>query len=786
MDPGRNAAKGARRARPLIWLALCGCCQIGQGALAQSADVLTVRVEEGDTLRDLAAEHLGDPDLWTEILRANGLSAVTDIHPGLELKIPAGQVAQANRALDAALGVIQAATEEGARLFAPDEIAEAIRLRDEGVAARKDGRWDEAVRLADLSRLSASQALAMAIEQRDAAAEAVLSDRHGWVEGQRPQELVWSDRDLNAILIEEEKVRTLSRSTAQITFRDDSRLRLNANSQALIQRMRVDPLSREEEAKVSLIEGDFYALLAGRSQRRNFELEIPEVETRIDSTSFWVRRDDTGSKFTNYDERILQVSAQGASVDLGRNEATLVRTGAPPSEKIQVLPPPVLLAPQDDAVAFNAEIELSWDPVEDAAGYWLEIALDPAFRRMVESRWGLTELAYEPDPLDIGVYYWRVAALDKFGLPGERTDPWRFRVQTDVTPPYLAIGGPAENAILREAPVRVQGETEPGVTLILNGEPVPLGADGRFDVPFEPSPGLNSVVIEAQDTAGNTTERSRAFVFMPDQQAAIEFNPTIPRLSPRHFVTDRDVISIGGRTEAAARIVIAAADGAERASAYADDDGAFGVNIPLRAPEEHFTVQVVSPSGFASQDAFDVAIDQEPPKIELEARPPAVTAVEWLPLRGRLPGGERLLINGEPAELIDQTFDEAITLREGRNAIELVATDLVGNVSVEKFEVVLDQEPPTLIRQEVTPGGAGPGDRVTVEVVASDESGMKQAAPFTLRVGDAELSDFLRLDRSRGSYRSTLVISEGMQGAVALKDVELEDYAGNRRRYTFR
>ena len=62
---------------------------------------------------------------------------------------------------------------------------------------------------------------------------------------------------------------------------------------------------------------------------------------------------------------------------------------------------------------------------------------------------------------------------------------------------------------------------------------------------------------------------------------------------------------------------------------------------------------------------------------------------------------------------------------------------------------------------------------------------MKQAAPFTLRVGDATLSDFLRFNPSSESYRSTLVVPEGMQGPVALKDVELEDYAGNRQRYTF-
>ena len=786
MYRARNDAGRACRRMRRFWPMLCSCWLIGHGALAQTGDILTIRVGEGDTLRDLAAEHLGDPDLWTEILRANGLNAITDVYPGLELHIPAAEVVRANRALEDALDVIQQATEEGARLFAPDEIAGAIGLRDQGVAARKDGKWAEAISLADQARMTASQALALALEQRDTAAEALLSDRQGWVEGQRPQELLWTDRALNDVLIEEEKVRTLSRSTAQITFRDESRLRLNANSQAVIQRMRVDPLSREEEAKVSLIEGDLYALLAGKSQRKNFELEVPEVETRIDSTSFWVRRDTSGSKFTNYDERVLQVSAQGASVDLGRNEATLVRSGAPPTPKIDILPPPALLEPRDDEVAFNAAAELTWAPVADAAGYWLEVAHDPGFRRMIQSRWGLTDVRYDPSPLDIGTYYWRIAALDRFGLPGERADAWRFHVQTDVMPPYLSIGGPEEGTILRAAPIRLQGESEPGAVLQLNGEPVPIGPDGSFDLLYRPSAGVNAVAIEARDAAGNTTERRRTFMFMPDQAAAVEFDPAIPRLSARHFVTDREVISIAGRTDADARVVIEAADGTERASSYADADGRFGVNVALHEPEERFAVQVVASSGFVTRDEFQVTIDHEPPPIELEAPPPLVTAVEWLPLRGRLPGGGRLLIDGRTATLINDTFEESITLRQGRNAIELVAIDLVGNVSVEKLDVFLDQEPPQLVRQGVSPSQAAPGATVSVEVVANDASGMKQAAPFTLRVGDATLSDFLRFDPSSQSYRSTLIVPAGIQGPVALTDVELEDYAGNRQRYTFR
>ena len=167
----------------------------------------------------------------------------------------------------------------------------------------------------------------LAAAGRDAVAEARLSDREGSVEGRKPQELVWTDREREAALIEEEKLRTLSRSSAQITFRDDSRLRLNANSQAVIRRMRTDPLSRTEEAKVSLVEGDFYALLSGKSERKKFDLEVPEVETDVDSRNFWVRSDPSGSKFTNYDEGALRVSANGAEVTLGRNEGTLVRSG---------------------------------------------------------------------------------------------------------------------------------------------------------------------------------------------------------------------------------------------------------------------------------------------------------------------------------------------------------------------------------------------------------------------------------------------------------------------------
>jgi hypothetical protein len=336
-----------------------------QPALAATDGMVQVTLKEGQSLRDLARQHLGDPNLWTEILKASGLASVADAKPGVELLIPVTQVSRAGRAVASALNHIQAATQAGAKVFAADQIDEAVALHEQAQSRRQAGDWEAAIRLADGAEKAADRALEAAGKARDAAVEALLTDRQGEVEGRRPGDLDWSDRPVKSVLTEEERVRTLSHSTAQITFLDESRLRLSSNSEAVIMRMRADPLERAQEAKVNLIEGDFYALLAGKSQRKTFELEIPNVDTQINSTNFWVEWDRRGSKFTNYDDATLEVASNGASVTLGRNEGTVVRPGQVPSETIGVLVKPELVSPANDGTIFSAGAVLAWNAVAD-------------------------------------------------------------------------------------------------------------------------------------------------------------------------------------------------------------------------------------------------------------------------------------------------------------------------------------------------------------------------------------------------------------------------------------
>ena len=162
-----------------------------------------------------------------------------------------------------------------------------------------------------------------------------------------------------------------------------------------------------------------------------------------------------------------------------------------------------------------------------------------------------------------------------------------------------------------------------------------------------------------------------------------------------------------------------------------------------------------------------------------------MTAIDWLPLRGFARGAVDVQLNGRPIRIVDDSFDETVTLAAGANAIEMVATDLVGNVRVERWDVALDQEPPVLLGHRLSSAQASPGQPFVIEVEASDASGLKQAAPFTVQIGGASHSDFLRLNPSTGSYRATVVPPQGASGRLALTDLELEDYAGNRQRYTF-
>ena len=61
----------------------------------------------------------------------------------------------------------------------------------------------------------------------------------------------------------------------------------------------------------------------------------------------------------------------------------------------------------------------------------------------------------------------------------------------------------------KENRFRLAGRTEPGARVLVGGERVPTNEAGEFEYDLQLRPGINLVVVQAVDPAGNVSFRSQ-------------------------------------------------------------------------------------------------------------------------------------------------------------------------------------------------------------------------------------------------------------------------------------
>ena len=91
-----------------------------------------------------------------------------------------------------------------------------------------------------------------------------------------------------------------------------------------------------------------------------------------------------------------------------------------------------------------------------------------------------------------------------------------YTVTLDRQPPTLDLLGPADGATVEGPNVVVQGKTEVGAEITVNGRTVVPGQDGSFSESFTPSVGPVAITVVARDRAGNeTTKKSSVTLRAP-------------------------------------------------------------------------------------------------------------------------------------------------------------------------------------------------------------------------------------------------------------------------------
>ncbi len=233
--------------------------------------------------------------------------------------------------------------------------------------------------------------------------------------------------------------------------------------------------------------------------------------------------EDSGTLVSAYAGRAKVTGATGGQVELRTRQAVSAAPGGTLGQQRAVPDVPFPEKPRLNYLLnmdASDRLELGWRGVPGSTGYELQVShsrlFAPSTLEFPAHRLDSTSAVLKI--LKPGTYYWRVAALGPDRVRSEWSSPRSFkafagqRVEalTDTTPPRLEVAKPTQmgNFFI------VQGTTEPGATVTVNGETVEVAGDGTFKKTVALNrEGWNMIVIKATDPAGNTAEdRKQVYV----------------------------------------------------------------------------------------------------------------------------------------------------------------------------------------------------------------------------------------------------------------------------------
>ncbi|MGB9834001.1 MAG: S-layer homology domain-containing protein [bacterium] len=123
------------------------------------------------------------------------------------------------------------------------------------------------------------------------------------------------------------------------------------------------------------------------------------------------------------------------------------------------------------------------------------------------SNWSFTWV--NPTP---GTYILTSIATDRLGNQEENPQSISITVSSQITPvsdtyppPLVILFPPVSEYPTTDQELTIEGQTEVGATVTINGQSVPVEELGYFSYKVALSPGENSFLIEARDLAGNKT-----------------------------------------------------------------------------------------------------------------------------------------------------------------------------------------------------------------------------------------------------------------------------------------
>lgn len=339
----------------------------------------------------------------------------------------------------------------------------------------------------------------------------------GDVRVKRAGQFLWEAASDRTILHTGDQIRSGASGTAQLVYFDGTLTTISSGSLLEIRELFRDPGQRRQRVKDHLAWGSLKAstqVAEGVESIHEVGTESASVVTQRTS-EFQVTHDQERGRSEVIAMRgDLTLRTERGDVPIRESTRVALDEKGTVVESSDLLPAPAPISPPDQR-AFHAPkeslVRLTWDTVESADGYHVQLSERPLFTTLVSEHSRLDRTSIDLPPLRPGPYYWRVAAVDLKGHRGRWSEVRTFRVvgaefrdPGDSTPPAIKI---AEILVVGTNAI-ITGTTEPGALVWIDGERVDLEDDGHFTWVIKlHQDGRNPIQFVAQDAAGNETRR---------------------------------------------------------------------------------------------------------------------------------------------------------------------------------------------------------------------------------------------------------------------------------------
>jgi hypothetical protein len=344
----------------------------------------------------------------------------------------------------------------------------------------------------------------------------------GRVSVQRAGKAEWISAHETMPVFNGDFVKTGRDGSAEILFADGSMYRIAPNSLLEIHHRRQSASS--SPGTVKMVVGRVNVVTSDSGSTVSTETTQTQVD-RDSRVAFDVGEDRQRTTVATYSGRARVRNPTGQEVVVTTQETVAARSDGSFTEKRALPRPPQLISPLNNSgfgLERNTQVELVWQRRSEDDRAHLQVSRSQRFleSRLDIDRENLLQNRARLKVVNPGTYYWRIATIDTDDLRSEWSTVRRFQVLAptrhelirDTTAPELTIDLVQQLGHL----FIVEGRTEIGAAVSINGETVEIGAQGSFRKTVEVRQvGWNELVVAAVDPSGNATER-RKRVFVED------------------------------------------------------------------------------------------------------------------------------------------------------------------------------------------------------------------------------------------------------------------------------